>query len=82
MGLEDTASSGDRLAALEDLRDLLATTIVGTDSARDIAALSGRLTDVLAQIEDVKKATPKAKGTALDELKARRAARSPRAASR
>lgn len=81
MGLVETAASGNRLAALSDLRDLLATTITSTESARDVAALSRQLADVLTQIEEARKADPEKKGTALDELKARRAARSPRAAS-
>jgi hypothetical protein len=70
--LVESAASGSRLAALRDLRDLIARTITATDSARDVAALSRQLTDVLGQIEDVEKAAPEQKGTPLDELARRR----------
>ena len=75
MKLVESAASGVRLDALRDLRDLLAKTITATDSARDVAALSRQLTDVLAQIEQAEADKPEQKGTALDELNARRAAR-------
>jgi hypothetical protein len=80
MPLIVSAASGDRLAALRDLRDLVARALVTTESARDVAALSRQMTDVLAQIEAVEKAAPEKKGTALDELQNRRAARKPGAA--
>ena len=51
--LASAAASGDRLTALQALRDRLATEIDVTVSARDVAALSARLVDVLAQIDDV-----------------------------
>jgi hypothetical protein len=70
--LVESAASGSRLAALRDLRDLIAKTITATDSARDVAALSRQMTDVLGQIEDVEKAAPEQKGTPLDELARRR----------
>ena len=75
MTLPETAASGDRLATLRDLRDLLARTITESDSARDVASLSRQLTDVLSLIETAEKAAPEAKGTALDELRKRREAR-------
>lgn len=80
--LPESARSGDRLKALEDLRNLLADTITATDSARDVAALSARLTDVLTQIAEVKAGQPQKKGTALDEVNERRAARQAKAAGR
>jgi hypothetical protein len=75
MGLSESAASGDRLAALRDLRDLLVTTITATDSPRDVAALSRQVTDVLAQIAEVEADAPDQTGTALDELRKRRAER-------
>lgn len=72
-GLSDSCRSGDRVAALRDLRDLLAQTIVSSDSARDVAALSRQLVDVLAQIDAAQ--GPAQVGTALDELRQRRSSR-------
>lgn len=51
--LADVAARGDRLETLRALRDRLAREIDLTASARDVAALSNRLTDVLEQIEDL-----------------------------
>lgn len=82
MGLVDAASSGSRLSALEELRDVLARAVNITESGRDLAALSRQLADVLKQIDEVRVASPAKKGTALDELNARRAARGAKAASR
>lgn len=73
--LSGAAGSGDRLTALRALRDRLAMDLDVCDSARDVAALSQRLMDVLAQIETIEKAQPAEKGTPLDELNARRRAR-------
>lgn len=53
MSLEHVAKSGDRLATLRALRDYLARALDDTDSARDQASLSARLTDVLIQIQDL-----------------------------
>jgi hypothetical protein len=78
--LLESAKSGDQLQTLRDLRDLVARALVETDSARDVAALSRQMTDVLSRIEAVEKAAPEKKGTALDELQNRRAARKPGAA--
>lgn len=75
MPLVESAASGDRLAALKDLRDLIARTITETDSARDVAALSRQLTDVLALIEVAEKDSPSAVVTPLDEMAKRRSAR-------
>ena len=63
------AASGDRAATLRALRDRLALEVETSNSARDVAALSRQLTDVLSLIE----ALPKpAEGTPLDELTQRR----------
>lgn len=72
MDLASAAASGDRLRALEALRDVLAQSIVAADPDKR-AALAARLTDVLEQIE---KLTPVAKaGDPVDEIAKRRAAR-------
>jgi len=73
MTLRDSAASGNRLAALRDLRDVLADQIMLCESPRDLAALSRQLTDVLQQIDAATPAKPK--GDAVDEITARRAAR-------
>lgn len=75
MTLPESAAAGDRLATLRDLRDVLAKSIVEPQPGPAIAALSRQLTDVLSQIEAAEKAVPEQKGTALDELQKRRAAR-------
>jgi plasmid stabilization system protein ParE len=80
MTLADSVRSGVRLDALRDLRDLLADLLVDA-SPRDAAALASRLSDVLAQIAELEDGAAERKGTALDELKTRRSARAPRAAS-
>lgn len=49
--LYDAAASGDRRATLVALRDSIAKTIEGTESGRDVAALSKRLMEVMAEIE-------------------------------
>lgn len=47
------AVTGSRLEALRALRDRLADDIDKTRSARDVAALSRQLTEVLEQIDDL-----------------------------
>lgn len=74
MSLLDAASGGDRLTALEALRDHLALLAGSSDSARDVAALSGQLTQVLKQIEELQGKAPAAV-SAVDEIAARRKAR-------
>lgn len=71
--LSASASSGDRLQTLRDLRDLLAVQIEGCESLRDLAALSGRLQAVLSEIAEL---TPKEEqGDGIDEIARRRSAR-------
>ena len=53
VSLEHIAKSGDRLYTLRALRDYLARALDDTDSARDQASLSARLTDVLIQIQEL-----------------------------
>ena len=71
MSLSDSASSGDRLATLQALRDTLASRIETSESARDVAALSGQLTQVLKQIEELDKGRV-VHASKVDELAARR----------
>lgn len=70
------AESGDQMRTLCALRDRLAGEIDRCESPRDLASLSARMVDVLAQIKLAVAAQPEQKGTALDELQRRRAARS------
>lgn len=65
-------AAGDRVKSLRALRDRLAADIDDCGSLRDLASLSQRLMDVLAQIEACETARPEAEGTALDELSSRR----------
>lgn len=51
MTLGDSVKSNNRRKALEALRDRLAEAIDSTESGRDIAALSKRLMEVMAQID-------------------------------
>jgi hypothetical protein len=74
--LPTVAASGDHLATLEALRGVLAEAIVLSDSARDVAALSARLTEVLAAIEKVRGQAPAAV-SAVDQIAERRARRKP-----
>ena len=74
MSLQEAAASGDRRATLEALRDQLALLIGASESARDVAALSGQLTVVLKQIEELSKGDKK-NVSALDEIAERRKAR-------
>jgi len=73
--LSEIAATGDRLATLERLRDHLAREIESSQTtARDLAALSRQLQQVLAEIAELRPPA-ETKGTPLDELNARRAAR-------
>ncbi|WP_058036859.1 hypothetical protein [Rhodococcus sp. KB6] len=65
------ASLGDHLKTLEALRDRLAGAIDATTSARDVAMLSSRITDVMKLIGEQ---VPKSR-TPLDELRERREAK-------
>ncbi|HIW77059.1 MULTISPECIES: hypothetical protein [Gordonibacter] len=53
--LLEAAKSGNTLETLERLRDKLADSIETCESGRDIAALSRQLSQVLEQIEEVKR---------------------------
>lgn len=49
--LRDAVATNDRRETLVALRDTLAVTIDGCESGRDIAALSKRLMEVIAEID-------------------------------
>lgn len=74
MSLVDVVATGNRIESLRTLRDRLAGDLDECRSARDVAALSQRLMDVLVQIEAAEKAEPDKGRTALDELANRRKA--------
>ena len=69
----EAATSGDRLKALQALRDHLTTSIDGCDSMRDLAALSRQLADVVAQIDALD--PPETEVSPADEVAQRRARR-------
>lgn len=76
MSLSDAAPNG-RLAGLVALRERLANEIDQCDSSRDVAALSIRFMDVLAQIDELNgpAAVSGAPVSPLDELRRKRAER-------
>jgi hypothetical protein len=78
--LSAVVAAGSRLDSLRALRDVLARQIESCESPRDLAALTQRLVDVLAAIDELAPPLP-AKGTVLDEVKAKRAERATAGAS-
>ena len=71
MGISEAVSGGDRVQALTALRDFLAGLVDGFDgSPKDIAPITKQLADVVRELDGL--APPMRKGTALDELAARR----------
>lgn len=73
LSLADSAASGDRLKALEGLRDHLARSIDATDDVRALGTLAGQYRQVLAEIAELSKGKDGESG--LDELLKRRAER-------
>jgi len=72
MGIADSFSSGDRVASLAALRDYLAGLVDEFDGApKDIAPITKQLADVVRELDGL--SPVQRKGTALDELAARRA---------
>jgi hypothetical protein len=67
--LSKVVAKGALRPSLEALRDVLAAQIETCDSARDVAALSARLMDVLARLDAM---PAPVEGTVLDELAKRR----------
>lgn len=53
MSLSEAAATGDRITALRALRERLAADLDECTSMRDVASLSQRLMDVLAQIDEL-----------------------------
>lgn len=68
--LIEAVAWGDRLATLEALAAVLAARIDDSDSARDVAALSGQLVTVSKQIGELKQGNGPA--STMDELAAKR----------
>lgn len=70
MTVLEAVRTGDRRASLVALRDAVAETIDAKDSARDIAALSKRLMEVMAEIDALP--DPEAEASPLDAAKRKR----------
>ena len=70
--LTDAVSSNDRRKALLALRDSIAAAIDGTNSGRDIAALSKRLMEVMEEIDALP--DPNAQASPLEAARRRRRA--------
>jgi hypothetical protein len=71
VGISQAVSSGDRVTGLLALRDYLAGLIDSFDGApKDIAPITKQLADVVRELDEL--APVQRKGTALDELAARR----------
>ncbi len=77
MSLPGAAASGERIDTLRAMRDELAGRLEVCSSDQNFAVMSRVLMDVLTQIESVEKSEPETKGTALDELAAKRSGKSP-----
>ena len=72
MGISEAFSSGDRTSGLLALRDYLAGLVDDFDGApKDIAPVTKQLADISRELDGL--APTQRKGTALDELAARRA---------
>jgi hypothetical protein len=71
VGISDAFASGDRVQSMTALRDYLAGLVDMHDGpAKDIAPITKQLADVIRELDGL--APPMRKGTALDELAARR----------
>lgn len=76
MSIAAAATTGERVKALQALRDRLAADLDECGSARDVAALSQRLMDVLEQIDQLGGGVkPKPKETGLSDFEKRLRAR-------
>ena len=69
--LMEVAPTGDRLKTLETLRDVIANAIDGTTSARDIAALSRQMTEVLTEIDEIKSHSKVTEMDSIESIKSR-----------
>ena len=72
--LTDVARGGDRLAALEVLRDRLAQENDACTHVRDLPALALRFTDVLSQIDDLPASQPRSAADVIAERRRQRRA--------
>ena len=70
LSVSESAASGDRLAALEAVRDRLAGMLDETDDVRAVASLVAQYRMVLAEVAELSKG--KGSGSDLDELLKRR----------
>lgn len=75
MNLREHAESNDNKALLRALRERLADAIDNCESARDISSMSKQLMDVVKMLDGVDVPESQGKGTVLDELRARRQAK-------
>ena len=73
MPLLESVQTNDRRSALVALRDRLAEAIDGTDSGRDIAALSKRMMEVMAQIDALP--DPEAEADPVEAMRKRKGGR-------
>lgn len=71
MSLLEAAQSDDRATALRRLRDRLAEEIDACQSGRDLASLSQRFMDVVAQLDELEPAAPDVEETGLSEFERR-----------
>lgn len=72
--IASAAASGDRLATLVALRDVVAVRLDETRSARETGTLAARMQDILREIDELTTAAP-APSNPLEELRQRRTAR-------
>lgn len=69
MSLSEVAKNGSRLETLIAIRDRLAEDIDGATNARDVAALTKQLADIVREIDEMPEA---AAATPADEIAERR----------
>jgi hypothetical protein len=72
MSLYETAATGDQLATLKELRQVIAREISNTESARDVAPLARQLVEVMDKIARLEQQAAAKTGTAKDELAKKR----------
>lgn len=70
--LRDVVASGDRVKSLEAMRDLLASRLSAAQYDKDVAPLSKRLDEVMAELAAL---SPPKRESRVDELAAERAKR-------
>lgn len=76
VSLQEATQAGDRLLMLRTLRRYISRQIEGTESGRDMAALSKQFVDVSERIDEIEKSMPdKNRRTALDAARKKRKAK-------